>query len=303
MPEKPTVLDQAMNLRQIVRAETHRPAADLYAEARRASGENTPGNVPKPHWLAIVSGKGGVGKSTVALNLAIKLCDFGKKVLLLDADSNLASLDVMLGIAPRFRLGHVLRGERDIEDVLVSPYRGLKFLPGSSGEIDYPIVSPSKQEAFLEALASLEERFDFVLIDTAAGLNHEITAYVRSADETIVVTSHEPTAILDGYAVIKILTANNKSRKVGVLLNAVRSPREADEAAGKLQKAVRHFLNIDVGYLGFIPYDGAVQAAIVEQQPVVLRFPNSGAAHSLGVVARAFILSSTTLPERSGVLR
>ncbi len=303
MPEEPTVLDQARSLRKIMRGDLPQPAAETYEKWRWSTPAHVPRDVPNPRWVAILSGKGGVGKSMVALNLAIKLCDFGKKVLLVDADSNLAGLDVMLGIAPRFRLGHVLRGERDIEDVLVTPRRGLTLLPGSSGEIEYPTIKPSEQEDFLDALASMEERFDFVLIDTAAGIGPQVTAYARRAHETIVVTTQEPTAIVDAYAVIKILTAEDQRRKIGVLVNAARIPCEADETAGKLRKAIRHFLKIDVGYLGFIPYDGAVQKAIEEQQPVVLQFPTSAAALSLGAVAQVFLRSSTTLPERRGQLQ
>lgn len=179
MREQTVIVDQATRLREI--------ALGTYAVQ----------TATMPYRISVTSGKGGVGKSTVALNLAIALCNYGQKVLLVDADSNLGNLDVLLGIAPRYRLGHVLHGKVDIEDALVSRYANLKILPGSSGDVDYPEMTTIVQQRFLQDLFSIEEHFDVLLIDTSAGLSKETVTYSLESDEAIVVTSIEPTSVMD----------------------------------------------------------------------------------------------------------
>jgi len=263
--------DQATRMREI---------AQHYRQAALAT---------KPYMLTITSGKGGVGKSTIALNLAIKLCDTGKRVLLFDADANLAGLNVMLGISPRYRLSHVLRGERDIEDVLFSPYSRLKILAGSSGEVDYPVMTGPLQAQLLDDLLMLEERFDVLLVDTGAGLNPEIIGYTEHADETLVVTGVEPTAVMDAYAMIKVIVASKNDAQISLVLNNARLPREAEEAAAKLQLAVTNFLKRDIRYLGSVPYDANVAKAVVGQQPVVRAFPLSAASLSIQSIAQMIV--------------
>ncbi len=266
--------DQATRMREI---------AHQYREAALAA---------KPYMLTITSGKGGVGKSTIALNLAIKLCDLGKRVLLFDADANLAGIDVMLGISPRFRLSHVLRGERDIEDVLFSPYTRLKILAGSSGEVDYPILTGSVQSQLLDDLFMMEERFDVLLVDTGAGLNPEIIGYAERADETLVVTGVEPTAVMDAYAMMKVIIAGRGDAQISLLLNNARLPGEAEEAAAKLQLAVANFLKREIQYLGSVPFDPNVAKAVKLQLPVVRAFPLSAASLSLQSLAQMLIRRS-----------
>jgi flagellar biosynthesis protein FlhG len=240
----------------------------------------------RPYVITVTSGKGGVGKSTISLNLALKLSDFGKRVLLFDADANLGGIDVMLGVVPRFRLSHVLRGERDIEDVLISPSPGLRLLPGSSGEVDYPLMTGPAQMQLLDDLQLMEEKCDILVIDTGAGLTPEIIGYAERSDETIVVTSTEPTAVMDAYAMINILTAAKRETVISVLVNNARLPRDAEDAAQKLKSAVSHFLKRDINYLGSIPSDGCVPRAISQQQPVVRAFPRTAASLSLQSVAQ-----------------
>lgn len=266
--------DQATRLRQI---------AVKYREEALAA---------HPYVLTVTSGKGGVGKSTIALNMAIALADLGKRVLLLDADANLGGLDVMLGVSPRHRLSSVLRGEMDIEDVLLSPYPRLKVLPGNSGETDYPPLTAERQNQLVDDLLLLEDPYDVLMIDTAAGLTPEIIGFADRADETLVVTTIEPTAIMDAYAMIKVIFAANSKAAISLLVNSVQQPRDGAEAARKLQMAITHFLRHDIGFLGSIPFDSSVQKAVIKQRPAMKLFPRSAVALSVQVLAQRFIQDS-----------
>lgn len=244
---------------------------------------------PRPYVITITSGKGGVGKSTVALNVGLALANRGLRVLLLDADANLASLDLLSGISPRYRVSDVLRGKCDIEDALVTVHPGVHLLPGSSGEIDFPLVGDGRRHQLLLDLNELEERHDVILIDTAAGLTREVVDYAVHADETLVVTGVEPTALMDAYAMVKVLTRTRASLSVSFLVNAVRVPREGEEAAMKLQQVITHFLKRECPCLGAIPFDGAVQKSIMRQEPLLRLFPRSAASLCLDAVGQELL--------------
>ena len=274
MHSEPLILDQATSLRR------------LAAQPRRIAG------VQRPHVMTITSGKGGVGKSTVALNLALTLCGMGKKILLVDADANLANLDVMAGISPQWRLGNVLRKECTVEDALVTPFPRLKLLAGSSGEAEYPQTELERQNQLLEQLTNTEERFDMVIIDTAAGLTKEIVNFAVHSDEVLVVTNIEPTSVMDAYAVMKMVWASNPETPLSFVMNAVRQPKQADDAAEKLQLVLKHFLNASAHFHGSIPFDESVPRAIIQQQPVLHLYPHSAVAFAMHSFARTFLLHS-----------
>ena len=274
MHNDPTILDQATSLRR------------LATQRRRPAGVQT------PQVVTVTSGKGGVGKSTLALNLAIKLSEMGKKLLLVDADANLANIDLMLGISPKWRLGNVLRNELGLEEALINPFPRLKVLAGSSGEAEYPQIELERQNRFLDELASTEERFDIVMIDTAAGLNKDIVNFAIHSDEVLVVTNVEPTSVMDAYAVMKMVWAGNPETPLSFVMNGVRLPQQADEAAEKLQMALKHFLRTNAQYLGSIPYDEAASCAVLQQQPVLHLYPHSALALSMQTFARTFLFHS-----------
>ena len=241
----------------------------------------------RPHVITVTSGKGGAGKSTVALNLAIAFCDLGKRVILLDADSNLGGLDVMLKLSPHYRLADVLRDDVDLEDALMAPREGLRILAGNSGEVDYPLLTPGVQERLLNEILGLRDRYDVLMIDTAAGLTPEVIQFAEPADETLIVTTTEPTAILDAYAMMKVLWAERADATVNLIVNAVREPADADETVNRLRIAVDHFLGRSFGYPGFVPFDPCVHKAIVQQEPVITRFPRSAASLSIKAIGRS----------------
>jgi len=276
-------------------------AAKLRTLAQRHKEEETLQS--QPTIITVTSGKGGVGKSTISLNLSLALASAGKKVLLVDVDSNLANVDVLLGMTPTYRLSNVIRGEKTIEEVAIPVWKGMKVVPGSSGDIRFPLIDSDVQLKFLEDLRALENLYDFILLDTGAGLNAEVVTSVLNTDETLVVTTPEPTAVMDAYAVIKTVCLEASGNlNLRLIVNAAWSPLDAEETGRKLQMVVNHFLKTQIHYLGFVPYDKNVHHAVVEQQPVVLRFPKSASALSLQKIAQTLIKQSrVTFQERISV--
>ncbi len=261
------MLDQATRLREI---------AEMYCERPSSA---------RPHILTVTSGKGGVGKSTVALNLAIRFAEMGSNTLLFDADENLGNLDVMAGISPERRLGHVLRGECDIQAALESPMENLHIIAGSSGEMGYQRMTTDRRRELVNDFQDLEQRFDHIVIDTSAGIGDDVVSYAVQSHEAIVVTQSEPTAVMDAYAVIKMITLTDALVPLNLIVNAAHYPAEADGTAAKLRQIVYHFLNRQITYLGSIPYDPNASKAIVRQNPLVKEFPGTDAAVSIQVIA------------------
>lgn len=269
-----TTYDQAENLRRIV---------DQY----QIAGKKTTSQM-----VTITSGKGGVGKSTISANLAYKLAESGRSVCLIDADTNLANIDVLFGISPKFRISSVLNGDLGLEDIMVSPYPNLFIIPGSSGELDFPHMDEKTLLHLIGKIIKLKHRFDYILIDTAAGISKEIVTYATHSDSTIVVSNSEPTSIVDAYALIKVIALTNKNSQIKILINNVIKPNDADEAVAKLQLALKKFLNLNIPYLGVIPTDYQVQKTVMNQKMVVREFPNSAFSLSAGCLADKFLKSS-----------
>ena len=275
------MLDQATRMRELARA------ASIGIPSVR------------PRFLMVTSGKGGVGKSTIALNIAIALADKGARTLLVDADNNLGSIDVMLGVAPMFRLGHVLRGERSMEEILVSIRPRLKILPASSGDTKYPGTSVDIHERLVDEVCAMEEQFDVVVIDTGAGLNRGMIALAKRSDDIFVVSGPEPTAVMDAYAVMKVIWAEVEDASIRLILNNVRTSKEAEEVGSKLQMAVAHFLRRDIRIMGSVPADGNVQRAVIQQQPIVVAYPHSAASLSIHALAQGIFRTSSVRRERT----
>ncbi len=278
MRDQALIVDQASRLREL---------ALRHAEERPAS----------PTVLAVTSGKGGVGKSTVALNLALALRDLGRRVLLVDADENLAGLDVMMNAAPSARLGDVMRGRLRVADVIVPVEEDLALVPGSSGDPRYPRRGASAVRRLMEQLRTEGAAFDRIVIDTGAGISDDVLAFALAADETLVVTTPEPTAIMDAYAVIKCLVAEKPMLPIAIIVNRCIDPREADAAARNLRTAVAHFLRRDVQYAGFIPEDRHASQAVAAQQPLVRRSPGAPSALSIRQFARMYEEYTNTIQQ------
>jgi len=233
---------------------------------------------PRTRTLVIASGKGGVGKSNLAANLAVALGECGARVLLMDADLAQASLDLLLGLHPRFDLQHVLRGEKALEDILVEGPRGVTLVPAASGQPDLAEIDDYRRECLLRGLGNLDRDADLILIDTAAGVSRQVTSFCMVADEVLVVTTPEMPAFSDAYGLIKLLHQQGLSHAPRLIVNMAGTSEEADETAQRIRVVARRFLSLEIESLGYVPFDPAIGRAVRTQEPVVTAFPHSPAA-------------------------
>jgi flagellar biosynthesis protein FlhG len=233
----------------------------------------------------VTSGKGGVGKTNVVANLALGLCELGKKVVVLDADFGLANIDVLLGLTPRFHLGHVLFGNKTLTEIMVQGPKGIRIIPASSGLQRLSELTLQQRTFLVESFADLDRDLDFFLIDTAAGISRNVVHFLLSAQEVIVVSAPEPTAIVDAYAIIKIILAEDHTKDVRVLINSVERAEEAREVFCQINSVVKRFLNREVAYLGHVEWDEHVSQAVRSQVLVSQRFPDAPASRCFRVLA------------------
>ncbi|MCK8602422.1 MinD/ParA family protein [Desulfoferrobacter suflitae] len=229
--------------------------------------------------IAVSSGKGGVGKSTVVINLAVAFDRMGQRVLVLDADLGLANIDIFLGLTPKQNISHVLNGKRQLHEVLVNGPGRIRIMPASSGVQELTRLTDEQKLLLLEMLDELESEVDLLLIDTAAGISDTVLYFNLAAQERIIVVTPEPTSLTDAYALIKVLHTRNGERHFRILTNAADSDREGKLIFAKLSKVADHFLNgISLDYLGNIPRDPQVSAALLQQKPFITLFPHTAAA-------------------------
>ena len=275
--------DQAENLRQLV----ERLNTPVGAEKPIATHTNC-------RVIAITSGKGGVGKTNISVNFALAMATRGKKVLLFDADMGLANVDVMMGIIPQFNLAHVLNGQKTLAEIVTDGPNGIKLVASGSGGIrELADLNDEQRDKFLNALLALQSQSDLILIDTGAGLHRNVMAFVLAAEEVVIVTTAEPTSLMDAYGMIKILYREKKNPVISVIVNMASNQAEADEAGRKLSILARRFLNLEIDYLGFVPRDPSMIRAVKEQKPVILSAPTSPAAISIHRLAEAILLGKS----------
>jgi flagellar biosynthesis protein FlhG len=233
---------------------------------------------PGVRTLVIASGKGGVGKSNVAANLAIALGERGARVLLLDADLAQASLDLLLGLHPRFDLQHVLRGERTLEEIVVEGPLGVKLIPASSGVPELAELDDYRRECLLRGLSQLDRETDLILIDTASGVSRQVTSFCLAADDVVVVTTPEMPAFSDAYSLIKLLRQQGLARAPHLVVNMASTAEEAEETAHRIRLVARRFLALEIESWAYVPFDPAVGRSVRLQEPVVTAFPHAPAA-------------------------
>lgn len=237
--------------------------------------------------IAVSSGKGGVGKTNSVVNLAVAFSKMGKKVLLLDADLGLGNLDVLLGLAPKYNIGHLLRGEKTMDEVLVKGPAGIMILPASSGVQELTQLGPEERLALSSHLDGMQHSFDIMIIDTGAGISSNVLFFNVAAEEIIVIVTPEPTSITDAYALMKVLLQKHGERAFKLIVNTVKSRKEAIDVYRKISLAAERFLNISIDYLGCVLHDENVPKSVIQQKAVIELYPNSRASECYKEIAGA----------------
>jgi len=262
------------------------------------SGE-TIEKAPRPKVYAITSGKGGVGKTSIAVNLSLTLSCAGMRVLLIDADMGLANVDIMTGVKAASTIEEVLKGDASIFDALADGPENLTILSAGSGRGINREMDVEEKDHFRKELLKLENAFDLIFIDTGAGISANVADFIFMAEEVIVVMTPEPTAFADAYAMVKVVTLEKPDMRVGVIVNMVRNEGEAEKISEKFGEIVRRFLDKNVAYRGCVMKDSVVTESIMRQIPLALYAEKSPPMQSMRKIARN-ILGLNTTPLKKG---
>ncbi len=252
-------------------ADTLRSLSGNFARPSLAGGEGR----KFPQVISVTSGKGGVGKTAVAANVAIVLARMGKKVLIIDADLGLANVDVVFGLTPQYNLNHFFAGEKSLQEIVIEGPEGIHILPAGSGIQSVTQLSGAQKLRFLDAMDDFHGDFDIIIIDTEAGISENVTYFNVAAQEILVVTTPDPTAITDAYAIMKLLSTKYHERRFNLIVNSVADQDEALDVYKKLTLVSNRYLDISIDYLGCIPYDKRMRESISRQTVMVELYPKS----------------------------
>jgi flagellar biosynthesis protein FlhG len=236
--------------------------------------------------IAVSGGKGGVGKTNISVNLAVALAEIGKQVTVLDADLGLANIDVVLGIHPKYDLSHVMRGEKDLNEIIVDGPQGIKLIPGASGIQHMAELSHAEHAGIISAFSELATDLDILIVDTAAGISDTVISFTRAAQEVLIVVCDEPASITDAYAIIKLLNKEYGRTRFRVVANMVQTPQEGRDLYNKMCAVTDRYLDVMLSYFGAVQFDDNLKKAIKSQKPVVTAFPRSKSAQAFKNLAR-----------------
>ncbi|MGN0435169.1 MAG: MinD/ParA family protein [Wujia sp.] len=265
-------MDQASKLRAMVQSDMNKMGARV---------------------IAITSGKGGVGKTSTSVNIAIEMAKSGKKVVIFDADFGLANVEVMLGIRPRFNLLDVIYNKKNIEEIIMNGPGEIDFISGGSGVSELATLDNNSIKLLISELVKLDNIYDIVLIDTGAGITDSVMEFVMVSPEVLLVVTPEPTSITDAYSLLKVLRRrddfNPLYKTIGVITNRVESDKEGLEIFGKLNTVSSKYLNTKLKYIGAVKQDKNASMSIIEQKPIVMAYPNSVAARDMSNLAKKLL--------------
>jgi flagellar biosynthesis protein FlhG len=259
-----------------------------------------------PRVLAVTSGKGGVGKTNLAVNLALALTERGRRTTLIDLDLGLANADILLDLTPRDNLQSVIAGHKSLSEVALQTPEGLRVVPGASGVERLANLTDRERENLIAGLEELHQDADFILFDTGAGISKNTTAFLGAADDVVVVTTPEPTAVLDAYAVIKLLAAHREHGRVGLVVNMAADAAEAERFSRGVTSTAYRMLNIYVEPLGFVVADAAVPRAVRARRPWLSAAPQAPASRCVRELAQRLAEGpggSAPGPARVGFMR
>lgn len=278
-------MDQAQNLRNLVNSRQEQVNNKQYIENSNPNRNI----VNKSRIIAISSGKGGVGKTSLAVNLALAMAMVNKKVLIIDADLGLANVDIVLGMPSKYTLLDILHKNCRLEDILVDGPCGVKYLSGGSGLDELVNLSHQQIKTILERLSVCDESFDYVIFDTGAGISNSVMQFLVAADDAVLVVTPEPTAMTDAYALMKKYASYPDCKMVNLIVNRVYEPDEGVNVFRKLSQTAGKFLKLEVKLLGEIYEDRKVFKAVKAQVPLILLHPGSEAARCIKIIAETII--------------
>lgn len=238
--------------------------------------------------IAVTSGKGGVGKTTMSINLSLALSRLGNRVCLIDVDLGTANVEFVLGLNAPYNIAHLINGEKELDDILVEGPEGLLILPGASGLEKLANLNEWQFTRLVNSFNQLDRTCDIVILDTGAGISTNVTNFLMAADEILLITTPDPHAVLDAYALIKTIARRKEKLQIRLLINRVEKPAEETRVKLNLLNTCRAHLNQPLEYLGAIPESKYVSHSMREMYPFILQYPESAAANALGQVAGRF---------------
>lgn len=283
-------MDQAERLRNIIKKQEFPPVQKPVAKV-----------------ITVTSGKGGVGKSSLSVNLAIQLSRMGKRVVIFDADFGLANIEIMLGLHPRYNLADMMYRGKTLNDIITYGPENVGFISGGSGIQELANLSREQVVTLIQKLNELDEFADVVIVDTGAGISDTVLEFVAASEEVLLVATPEPTSITDAYALLKTLNKKATYRKektvVKMIANQVHGNRDAKELFEKLGMVVAKFLDIEVEYLGSVPYDHNMQKAIMKQTPISILDSSCNTARAVNQIANTLEHNMEKESEHVGIVK
>lgn len=276
------MMDQAEKLRQVIEELKQKQLGNRMA---------LPVIVPKrsARVITVTSGKGGVGKTNITINLAIALSEQGNRVVILDADFGLANIDVLFGIVPQHTLLDVIKNRKNILEILTDGPSNTRFISGGSGVEELLKLDRHQIARFIENMALLDKLADIIIVDTGAGLSDSVMSFIMAADEVLLVTTPEPTSITDAYALIKMVSNRDKTKSIRLVVNRAETTTEANDVLNKLVLVADRFLGLKLEPAGYILNDEAVARAVKQQQPFMLIYPKSYAARNIREISAKLV--------------
>ncbi|WP_134686215.1 MinD/ParA family protein [Brevibacillus migulae] len=275
----------------------HDQAAQLRERLQRsAQGRST-------RLVTVTSGKGGVGKSNFTLNFALGLIERGQKVVIFDVDVGFANLDVLMGISSKHNLLELLEPGRTVSDIMEKGPNGLEFIPGGSGFTQLMHLDDEKLDTLFSRLEDLQGYADTILFDTGAGVSNESMRFMLASDEVLLVTTPEPTAITDAYAVIKMIHSQNPKTNIQLVINRVSTEKEGKSTADKLSLVAKRFLDMELTTLGYVADDAIVTKAVKQQKPFLLTYPHSQASKGIRDLVNSYLRVERKQPDAVSGIR